>query len=950
MGVMSLAETQYDKISRGAPDVSAGEIRDFLHDRYGLQAARLRQLAGEINQNVRVAAAGGRSFVVKIASDLSDQEQLRWQCALLRHLEPRTDIPVPQLVAGTDGSDLQLLRRGERSNWVQLLTWLDGRRLAELDWHSPVLLTELGQVAGRLSMALHDFTEAAPGRSHHWDLRKAREAVGSCLSYIADEDDRSLVERTMRGFDGISGTLASLPAAIVHQDLSDFNVLASPDGHGCHHISGVLDFGDTLHTVRVAELAVAVAYVMPRSGDPLRAAVQVVRGYRQVVELTEAEIACLFPMATARLCVNAATWTRRVALAQQDYGASRMRHTWPVLRRLESVPAQLAEAAFRHCCELPAAPAAAVPVAALRQHPPQVPRPERIEPTRLAPSPWAGDPVPANALNEPATLRLGSELTGPVWLPIDGVAEVVDAGRLVVRHQAGQPFWTVWTSIDAKVRPGERIAAGCLLRGEAGARRDRPVTVRLTGAPGMAATLPEQVQPWLKEVWEQVCPDPSVLWGLDTVPRPGGIEPIIRLRERHLGRSQRYYYQRPVNLVDSSGVWLRDEDGASYLDAINNVTHIGHANEYFTAAVAAQLRRLNTNSRFVYAALAQYAERLAGLLPAPLEVVYFACTGSEANDLALRIVRQVTGREHVIVLDGAYHGNTTAVTAISPDRFDAPGGLGRGPTTHTVLQPNRYRGPYGYDRADAGERYADDVRAVLADLVRTGRAPAAFFSESLMGTAGEIVLPPGYLSSAFEAVRAAGGLCVSDEVQVGFGRLGDEFWGFQTHGVVPDLVTMGKPMANGMPISAVVTTRAIADEFDKGLKYFNTFGGNPVCCAAGMAVLDVIESEGLQRRARDVGGYLLRRLGELQQRHSIMGDVRGHGFYAGIELVQDRATKEPADVEAAIVSERMKDQGVLVYPNGRHGNILKIKPPMIFEAEHADMFASTLDRVLSQDW
>lgn len=943
-----MTETQFNKISYGTPAVGDREICEFLRSKYGLNVDRVWQLGGEINQNVRADAADGCSYVVKIASDLSDEEHLRWQGVVLRHLEPYFDIPVPRLVTGADGDDLQGLRRADRINQVQVLTWMEGRSLADLDRHSPALLNELGRLAGRLSIALSDLTDAAPVRSHHWDVRLAREAVNSCLGYVADEADRLLVERTMRAFEGIIDILPTLATGIVHQDLNDFNVLASPDEYKRHHISGVIDFGDALRTSRVAELAVAIAYSMLRSGDPLRSAAEVVRGYCGVAELTEAEIACLFPLATARLCVNATTWTRRLALAQQTYGARRMRHTWPMLRRLEYVPTQLAEAAFRHCCGLPAAPAASMMIAGLRDQKPKVARPERIEATRLTPEPFPVDPVQADAFSEPATLRLGSELIGPVWLPLDGVVEAVDAGRVVIRHQGDQPFWTVWKSVDVELRPGERIAAGSLLRG--GAQPDCPLTVWLLGVPGLAATLPEHVQPWLRPVWEQLCPDPSLLWGLESAPLPDDINAIVELREQHLGRSQRYYFDRPVKLVDSNGVWLRDENGAAYLDAINNVTHIGHSNEYFTSAVAAQLRRLNTNSRFVYAGLAQYAQRLASLLPAPLEVVYFACTGSEANDLALRIVRQVTGRNHVIVLDGAYHGNTTAVTAISPDRFDAPGGPGRGPTTHTVLQPNRYRGPYGYDREDSGERYADDVRAVVADLVTTDRVPAAFFSESLMGTAGEIVLPPRYLTAAFEIVRAAGGLCVSDEVQVGFGRLGDKFWGFETHGVVPDLVTMGKPMANGLPISAVVTTRAIADEFDKGLKYFNTFGGNPVCCAGGMAVLDVIDSEGLQQRARDVGRYLLRRLGELQDRHSLIGDVRGQGLYAGVEFVRDRVTKEPASVEAAIVSERMKEQGIFVYPNGKYGNILKIKPPMIFGIEHADIFVSNLDRILSQDW
>jgi 4-aminobutyrate aminotransferase-like enzyme len=300
-----------------------------------------------------------------------------------------------------------------------------------------------------------------------------------------------------------------------------------------------------------------------------------------------------------------------------------------------------------------------------------------------------------------------------------------------------------------------------------------------------------------------------------------------------------------------------------------------------------------------------------------------------------------------MVIDGAYHGNTAAVMGISPNRYKGPGGRGAPPTTHEVMRPDVYRGDHGADDPEAGHKYALNVRDVAHRLVDQGRPPAAFIAESLMGTAGNIVFPAGYLAESFDAVRKTGALCISDEVQVGVGRLGTHFWGFEVQGAVPDIVTMGKPLGNGHPIAAVVTTREIADAFDDGVKYFNTFGGNPVSCAIGTTVLDIVADNRLQQNALEVGEYFKTSLEKLKSAHPLIGDVRGQGLYLGIELVRDRTTLEPASSEAMAICEAMKDRGVIVYPTGVYDNVLKLKPPMVFRPTDVDFFVETLDQVLN---
>jgi 4-aminobutyrate aminotransferase-like enzyme len=386
-------------------------------------------------------------------------------------------------------------------------------------------------------------------------------------------------------------------------------------------------------------------------------------------------------------------------------------------------------------------------------------------------------------------------------------------------------------------------------------------------------------------------------------------------------------------------------------------------------ALAQQAAVLNTNTRYLHDNIVNYAERLLARFPPKLEVCFFVCSGSEANELALRLARTHTGAEDLIVIDGAYHGNTAALIDISPYKHDGAGGKGTPPYIHKALMPDPYRGLYkGYD---TGSLYAAHVAQIIKDLNRRERrgrgektgefsfssAPSAvekgllagIIVESVLGCGGQIVLPDGYLQEVFAQVRAAGGVCIADEVQVGFGRVGSHFWGFETQGVVPDIVTMGKPIGNGHPLAAVVTTRAIADSFANGMEYFNTFGGNPVSCAVGTAVLDVIEQEGLQANAWQAGNRLLEGLTALMERHPIIGNVRGLGLFVGIELVRDRETLEPAAWEASYIVERMKEQGILLSIDGPLHNVLKLKPPIVFDSANADFSVETLDKVLAED-
>ncbi|XP_057338088.1 5-phosphohydroxy-L-lysine phospho-lyase [Microplitis mediator] len=428
----------------------------------------------------------------------------------------------------------------------------------------------------------------------------------------------------------------------------------------------------------------------------------------------------------------------------------------------------------------------------------------------------------------------------------------------------------------------------------------------------------------------------------------------LKLRERHIGQSCKLFYRsNPLKIVKATGQYMYNERGECYLDCINNVAHVGHCHPEVVKAGQQQMSLLSTNNRFLHDNLVVCARRLTSLLPEPLSVCFLVNSGSEANDLALRLSEAHTGNKDVIALDHAYHGHLTSLIDISPYKFNQLEN-GKKEWVHVAPCPDVYRGKYrdvDYPGEDLGEKYANDVKRICDNVKSQGRGIRAFIAESLVSVGGQIIPPLNYFKNVYRHVRQAGGLCIADEVQVGFGRVGSHMWAFQLYGedVIPDIVTIGKPMGNGHPVAAVITTQEIAASFKStGLEYFNTYGGNPVSCAIANAVMEVIEKEGLQKHAARVGSYLLNELIKLSRRRTIIGDVRGVGLFIGIELVRDRELRTPATAEAKHVVSRMKDEKILVSSDGPDNNILKLKPPMVFSIENADHLVQTLDYILQE--
>jgi len=985
-------------------------VEERLIRHYGIMGTA-HPLAGERDHNFHILSPRGE-FVFKLSPRGEDTAELDLRIHALIHLESRDPgLSLPRVVPGKNAQHIAFVDHPEGGQTpAHLLTWVPGHLMAEFRPHSPGLASRLGAFLARMDLCLKDFSHAADRRELEWDLRRTPE-LSAHLDCIEDPELRDKVAAVMvLARDEVLPGLTDSPIQVIHNDANDHNVVIRLNDPWTPEMAGLVDFGDLVRTYRVCEPAVAAAYACLYSGDPVATIADLTRGYHEVSPLEEKEIDRIFDLARLRM-VSSIVLAARRRRDEPDNTYHQISQA-AVIRSfsmLTETEPRTARARVRRACGLAATPAAPLIHRWLQTHrhefapvmaglddsvrvldfsvSGQHARPPRNDndPGWEAPQ---GKGMAIGRYNEarlcyttpqfsspagPRTIHLGMDLFAPsgtaVHAPLAG--RVVSAfdnalpgdyGPTVILEHApsgAPPFYTLYGHL-ARESLSDLEPGVWLDRGEAFVRLGGPEENGgwpphlhfqvITDLMGQRNNFPGVAAPKERDVWLEICPDPNMILNIPEAAFPAAAMPpaeILSARARFLNPSLSVSYRRPLTIVRGYMQFLYDHEGHVFLDGVNNVPHVGHCHPRVVEAVSRQAAILNTNTRYLHPLLVTYAQRLAATLPDPLEVCFFCNSGSEANDLALRLARLATGRSDMLVLDAAYHGNLAGLIAISPYKFNGAGGSGRPAGTHVFPLPDPYRGNLHGD-PDCGARYAAELAEVLKELENQGTPIAAFLAESLPGCGGQVVLPDGFLSRAFAAVRAGGGVAIADEVQVGFGRVGDAFWGFQSQDALPDIVTMGKPMGNGHPLAAVVTTRKIADAFRTGMEYFNTFGGNPVSCAAGLAVLDVIEEEGLQDHARRVGIRLKAGLETLKSRHALVGDVRGRGLYLGVELVRHRETLEPADREAAYVADRLRDLGILISVDGPLHNVLKIKPPLCFNEADAHRLVDTLDTVLSE--
>ena len=571
---------------------------------------------------------------------------------------------------------------------------------------------------------------------------------------------------------------------------------------------------------------------------------------------------------------------------------------------------------------------------------------------------------------ERRTMHMGVDLflkpEEPIYAPYDGKIIAVrnrnfkgDYGAVILmQHEIddGQKFWTLYGHLSQAtlnhVKDGDQIAAGDTLAwvGDHPDNGDWPPHLHFqiySHLLDMGASIDGVAPLSLLSIWQDISPDPNLILGAPEGMRASiqrDKEYLIAERKKHLSRTMSLAYNDPLKIVKGRGAYLYDEKGNKWLDMVNNVCHVGHCHPRVVKAGQQQMAQLNTNSRYLHDNLVEYVNRLLDTFPDELNTCFLVNSGSEANDLAMRLAKLHTGGDGVVVLDNAYHGHLSSMIDISPYKFNGKGGQGKPDHVAIAKMPDGFRGEFKYDDKDYGIKYADDIKRCLDDLKKSGHKPAVFYAESLLGVGGQHCLPENYLKYAYQYMREEGALCLADEVQVGFGRVGSDMWAFKLQNVVPDIVTLGKPIANGHPMAAVITKRGIAESFVTGMEYFNTFAASPVSSAIGLAVLDVISDERLSHNAVKQGKKLIDGLKILQESYPLIGDIRGVGLFIGAELVKDLTTLEPDAKKAKSIVEHLKTQNILLSLDGPDNNVLKMKPPICICDNDIEYFLKSLTK------
>ena len=454
---------------------------------------------------------------------------------------------------------------------------------------------------------------------------------------------------------------------------------------------------------------------------------------------------------------------------------------------------------------------------------------------------------------------------------------------------------------------------------------------------------------YLLKIWEQISPDPNIILQIPESFFSNKVqkEKILLKRKKNIARNLSISYQDPLHMLEAKGQFFYDEQGRRYLDCVNNISHVGHSNKFVHEALVSQNLKLNTNTRYLYNIINEYSDRLLKTFPKKLNKIFFVCTGSEANDLALRIAKNYTKAKNVLVMNNAYHGHTNSLIDLSPYKFNSKGGEGKKDYVHVLRMPDEIRGKWTNKNYKWVNKYIDEAEDVISKTFNKKNSLSSFFFESILGCGGQIELPKGYLKNIFKLVRKKNALCIADEVQTGFGRVGSNFWAFQEHGIVPDIVTLGKPMGNGHPIAAVVTTKKIADTFNNGMEYFNSFGGNPVSCAVGNAVLDVIEKDNLQKNSKVVGDYFIKKLTQIQKKFpNYISKISGKGLFIGIDFICNGDFLLPDAKLATKLINSLRLKGILLSTDGPFNNVIKIKPPLVFNKDNVDFVCNEINGFL----
>jgi len=977
------------------------------------------KLPGEIDANFKIKVNNTARFILKISPEDTDDLELDFQTKILQHLEKKeAALVLPQVVLDKHEKAISEITTTNNETFkIRLLHFVEGRIWNTVNPQLEDLQFSLGKTVGEITNLLADFEHPKAIRKFDWD--NAQCLWTKNYTHLFNTKEKEITSYFLTIFEQHKPEFELLRKSVVHNDANDYNVIVTNNLVN-PKVKSIIDFGDAIKTQIINDVAIACAYAILNTEDPLESCLPIVKGYHNSFKLEEKELKFLYVLIGIRLVISVTKSTiNKKDNPDNEYLLISEKPAWNLLQKWQKVSEDFAHYSFRNACGFVAHPNentfkkwAIQQTFSLSSLFPTVQKKEihhldlsvsstftghqeefnnlelfqfkieqlqkevpnkiisggYLEPRALYTS-TAYDTV-GNYGKQSRSIHLGIDFWLPAFTPVHALfdGEVVIAtndkgdkeygGLLVLKHQENQcSFYTLYGHntvesvlqhrIGDNLKKGDQIAilGSYPENGNWAPHLHFQILLSLldykNDFPGVGYL--QQV-----DVWKSICPNPNLLFKLEDF-KENLIDfssTILHERKQHLGKSLSLQYQDPLHIVKGSNQYLIDAFGKKYLDTVNNVAHVGHENFNVVKAGQQQMALLNTNSRYLHKNINKLAKQLLATLPKELSVLHFVNSGSEANELAIRMVKANTHSNEIIASEVGYHGNTNKTISISSYKFDGKGGDGKPENTHIFPIPDAFRGKYRGKHT--AKKYVEEVQLLIDKIHKQGKKVGGFIIEPIISCGGQIELPDNFLKNAYQNIKKVGGLCISDEVQTGVGRIGKSFWGFQLHDVIPDIVTIGKPLGNGHPVAAVACTEEVAEKFANGMEFFNTFGGNPVSCAIASAVLEEVQQKDLQKNALDIGNFLKSELQKLAKKHPIIGDVRGQGLFLGFELVD--ANLNPLPKKTDYLVNRMKFFGILMSSDGPNHNVIKIKPPITFTVANAKEVIFYLKKVFEEDF
>jgi 4-aminobutyrate aminotransferase-like enzyme/Ser/Thr protein kinase RdoA (MazF antagonist) len=1004
-------------VKKSEKEISINLVQKLVEEYYGIKG-NATKLDGELDLNFKISANDSQYFL-KIYNQSIDIEFAKFQENIFNKLDKTLEKKVyPKQLLNTKGNAISsFVIRIIGIRFFRLNSWIDGRLWSEVNPITNTLRKKLGRSAGKLTKSLESLKIIDNNYNTDWDLAKSLWTV-NYLKLFNTKKKLKVIQYFQDCFLNDLASYQTLRKSFIHNDINDHNViitkkLVNPD------VKGIIDFGDTLKSQTINDLAVTCTYAIMNCTNPLSSAISVVRGYNENYKLFDSELYHLYNLIGMRLVVSLTkSAINKTEFKENKYLLISEDSAWDLIYKWHSIDRKFAHYNFRKACDLTPHPnQVKFDTWAINQQIniidlfPSINKNEFLKLDLSVSSEWLGlsdnfkdldlfenkikylqqqnlDKIISGGYLEPRqlyntenykrecnngiesrTIHLGVDFWVGEGTEItnlfDGIVDTISidknekgyGGLIIIKHKINDfSFYTLFGHLSTNkfnYNVGDFLKKGALI-GIVGNKIENGNWVPHLHFQLLLSKLNyRQDFPGVSyyseiEIFKSLCPDPNLIFKNQNLKSYENLDlnKIINYRKSHLGKNLSLQYEKPLYISKGEGVYLIDYNGEKYLDTLNNIAHVGHENSNVVKVAQNQIALLNTNTRYLHKNIIELTENLLSFFPKELSVVYYVNSGSEANELAIRMAENFTNRKNILISEGGYHGSTSKCIELSHYKFSNKGGNGESKNTYTFPLTDEFRGKYR--GKNCGLEYVNEIEKIIKKMKSNGELVGALLLEPIISCGGQIELPENFLKNVYKIIKREGGLCISDEIQTGLGRVGEKFWGFELHDVVPDIVTIGKSFGNGHPVAAVICKKKIADKFNNGMEFFSSFGGNPVSCAISNEVLNEIQIKNLQLNAKKTGEYLIKKMTKLSKKYPIIAHIRGKGLFLGFELASKLL--EPLPKQTKYLINRMLEFKILLSSDGLDKNVIKIKPPLTFNIENSDYLIRCLDIVFSEDY